>query len=1196
MNHPAKILLVEDDSVILKATCLTLVSAGYEVSAAVAGAEGLRLAVMQPPDLALVDRVLPDMDGVEVCRRLKTNPATARVFVALMSGIKISGDDRADGLETGADDYIVRPVSNRELLARVQALLRIKKAEDALRESEDKFKYVFDYSSIGKSITLPSGEINVNQAFCDMIGYTQEELQNQKWQDITHPDDLEPTQRAVNALLSGEQDSARFSKRYIHKNGSIVWTELSTSLRRDETGKPLYFMTTISDITARQQAEEALRESERKLREAQELAHLGFWRWDVKTGDVEWSEEVFKIFGLDPQEFTPHIDSILAFSPWPEDHQRDKELINRALETHSPGHYEQKFLRPDQSIGYYYSTFQGNYAENGDPLSIVGTVLDITERVRTEETLHESEERFRSLYTNSTVGLYRTTPDGRILLANPTLSKMLGYASFDGLAARDLAQGGFESSRDRVQFLEAIERDGVVKGWESGWTRRDGMTIFVRESARAIRDPQGKTLYYDGTVEDITARKRAEEALIASEVRYRRLFEAARDGILILDAETGVIVDANPFLGELLGYSSATFLGQKVWELGFFKDIAANEVKFLELQQKKYARYEHLPLETADGRRIDVEFVSNVYLVDHKKVVQCNIRDITERKRQEAQTLAAQAELQRLWAEAEQSRRALLSVVEDHRRTEEALAVERSLLRTLVEHLPDAVYVKDAAGRKTLSNPADFHNMGADSEAEVLGKTDFELFPRDLAEAFYADDQHVLQTGQPILNREEGITRSDGTRGRQLTSKIPVRDGAGQVIGLVGIGHDITERKQAEEIVRWAGQRYRSLFEEAPLMYIITRSQEGGPIIADCNRAFTDTLGYTRDEVIGRPLADLYTPESRAALLEGGYQQAMGDGVGVEERRLVARDGHVIEIILTALPETDTQGHVTGTRAMFVDVTERKRAEEVIKAYSEKLEQRVAERTRSLEEAQERLLRQERLTVLGQVAGGIAHDLRTPLGAIKNAAYLLNLLCESPDAEVKEALDILDQEVNTSDRIITSLLNFTRPQRPAWQVVKVDQVIEHALRRVHMPPNVQIERRIADVPTILADAGQLEQVFDNLILNAVQAMPDGGRLVIQAQPASTFPTSVDAGFMPVSQDNAEVAGWIVVSIADSGTGITPEHLARLFEPLFTTKSTGMGLGLALVKLLTQANGGGIAVHSEPGKGSTFNVYLPVAKE
>jgi diguanylate cyclase (GGDEF)-like protein/PAS domain S-box-containing protein len=127
----------------------------------------------------------------------------------------------------------------------------------------------------------------------------------------------------------------------------------------------------------------------------------------------------------------------------------------------------------------------------------------------------------------------------------------------------------------------------------------------------------------------------AEEALRVSEIRYRRLFESAKDGILILDAETGVVVDVNPFLIELLGYSHERFMGKTIWNLGFFKDIVASQDKFAELQRREYIRYEDLPLETADGRRIEVEFISNVYHINHRKVIQCNIRDITVRKRAE---------------------------------------------------------------------------------------------------------------------------------------------------------------------------------------------------------------------------------------------------------------------------------------------------------------------------------------------------------------------------------------------------------------------------------------------------------------------------------------------------------------------------------------------------------------------------------
>ena len=138
----------------------------------------------------------------------------------------------------------------------------------------------------------------------------------------------------------------------------------------------------------------------------------------------------------------------------------------------------------------------------------------------------------------------------------------------------------------------------------------------------------------------------------ASELRCRRLFESAKDGILILDAATGMVVDVNPFLIDLLGYSREAFLGKKVWELGFLKDIVANQANFSELQQKGYVRYENMPLETSDGRRIEVEFVSNVYLVNQQKVIQCNIRDITKRKRTEEKLIASEVRYRRLFEAA----------------------------------------------------------------------------------------------------------------------------------------------------------------------------------------------------------------------------------------------------------------------------------------------------------------------------------------------------------------------------------------------------------------------------------------------------------------------------------------------------------------------------------------------------------------
>jgi PAS domain S-box-containing protein len=159
-----------------------------------------------------------------------------------------------------------------------------------------------------------------------------------------------------------------------------------------------------------------------------------------------------------------------------------------------------------------------------------------------------------------------------------------------------------------------------------------GRKRMLLNARRIYREGKGTDMILLA-IDDITERKKIEEALQVSETRYRRLFETARDGILILDADTGEIFDVNPFLIGMLGYSHEAFLGKRLWEIGAFQDIEASKAAFSELQNKGYVRYEDLPLETRDGGHIDVEFVSNVYLVNHKKVIQCNVRDITQRRR-----------------------------------------------------------------------------------------------------------------------------------------------------------------------------------------------------------------------------------------------------------------------------------------------------------------------------------------------------------------------------------------------------------------------------------------------------------------------------------------------------------------------------------------------------------------------------------
>ncbi|MEI7832883.1 MAG: PAS domain S-box protein, partial [bacterium] len=248
----------------------------------------------------------------------------------------------------------------------------------------------------------------------------------------------------------------------------------------------------------------------------------------------------------------------------------------------------------------------------------------------------------------------------------------------------------------------------------------------------------------------------AELDLRTSETRYRRLFESARDGILILDAETGMVMDVNPYLVELLGVTREVFLGKRIWELGFFKDLVNNEANFLELQAKQHIRYEDMALEGYDGKRHEVEFVSTVYLVDNQKVIQCNIRDNTERNRAQAELRASQ-----------------------------------HLIEGILNAIPVRVFWKDRNLVYLGCNTIFAQDAGFSRPDEVIGKTDYQMFWHDHAMHYRDDDRNVIESKCPKLLYEEEQNTPDGNEITLLTSKVPLYDLKGNISGILGTYMDI---------------------------------------------------------------------------------------------------------------------------------------------------------------------------------------------------------------------------------------------------------------------------------------------------------------------------------------------------------------------------------------------------------------------
>jgi len=810
------ILLVDDEPDLIRILEHLLKKEHYTVKTTSNGLDCIEAVRIERPDLLILDVHLPDVKGTDICQIIKNDSSLSGIYVILLSGYSTGTDNIAEGLECGADDYMVKPIKNREFLARIEVAHRailerrrdheklsradailaavpdiimevdtekvyvwaneagkvffgadvigkhadhyfegeqdtypavkplFKGAKDIIyveswqrrkdgqkrllawwcrvlkdqagnvkgalstgrditeahrsdaliHESEQKFRNLFNHSTVGKSITGIDGKISVNKSFCDITGYSVEELSKKNWQEFTHPDDLQKSESVVKELLAGTHDSYRWVKRYIHKTGRIIWVDTSTFLERDAQGKPLYFITSILDITERnlaeirlrklnrtyaliskinqtivrmhdpaslfqatcriaveqggfvmawigllnpetqivevkasagntgtylenlnislnnpdrakgptstslhngvhnvvndiaadprmapwrenalkhgyhasaafpllvagkirgimnlyageanffdeneisvldeiaaniafalefgeeeshrKQAESTLRESERLLRESQEVAGLGSYAWDLETDRWYSSRILDEIFGIDES----YVRTLAGWAALI--HPSFRELMTNyvlAEVIEKKQRFDLEYKVINQKTGkeiWVHGLGELELDKEGRPLKLIGTITDINKRKLAEEALRESEERFRSLYENATIGLYRTTPEGKIILANPTILNMLGYSSLEELTERNLEESGFDPDYPRSRFKTALAEMGEVFGLESQWKRKDGSLVYIRESARAIINERNEILYYDGTIEDITEQKKAEEAL-----------------------------------------------------------------------------------------------------------------------------------------------------------------------------------------------------------------------------------------------------------------------------------------------------------------------------------------------------------------------------------------------------------------------------------------------------------------------------------------------------------------------------------------------------------------------------------------------------------------------------------------------------------------------------------------------------------
>ncbi len=514
-------------------------------------------------------------------------------------------------------------------------------------------------------------------------------------------------------------------------------------------------------------------------------------------------------------------------------------------------------------------------SRNGRCVGYQIVATDISERKRAEEALRVSEERFHSLFDNATIGIYRTTPDGRILMVNPAVVRMLGYDSFEELVKRNLESGGFEPGYSRRQFRERLERDGVISGLETAWTRKDGSVMFARESARAIRNKDGKVIYYDGTFEDITEQKEAQEALRLT----RFTVERASDSVYWMNSE-GQFIDVNEAACESLGYSREELLKLHIWDI----DVEITSDSWLsawESIKNDSSHIHEVAHRSKGGRTFPVEIRSNFMRFGDRELVCAFGRDITERK-----------------------------MAED----------ASAHLAAIVDSSTDAIIGKDLDGIITSWNMGAQRTYGY-SSAEAVGQPISMLAPANLKDEIPQLIEKI-KSGEDIAHYDTVRKRKDGSLIDVSITLSPIKNPYGEITGVSTVARDVTENKRIERALRKSEEQNRAIINAVP--DILFRTDKNGKLLdfraPDESKLFLSPEAFLGKNITEVMPSNVWQPAGEAirrsietdTLQTFEYELRMGeDGVRFYEDRIVR------------LSENEAL-------SVIRDITERKHAEKAV--------------------------------------------------------------------------------------------------------------------------------------------------------------------------------------------------------------------------------------------------------------------------
>ncbi len=1048
------------------------------------------------------------------------------------------------------------------------------------------------------------------------------------FREVVPTEILPKTTKAFQQLVRGKRVKLELKFKTLSNDNVIVEVISMPCIKR---GKAIGVLGIVRDVTGERRTERTLQENEQLFRNIVENSPEAIYCISENGTLVSLNSTFEKMTGWRCSDW-------LGKSFVPLIHPDDLPLANETFQKTLCGEtvplYELRIR--SKSGNYIIGKFTSSpYVRKGRIAGEFGIVRDVTEQKKAEETLRTSEMEFRMLFEKVPVGIYRSSSEGKILTANPALVYLLGYDSLEELLSINVKRDLYAKPTDRAKWQRQLEEKGEIQNAELVLRRKNGQKLTILENSYIVRDEQGKILYYEGTLVDITDRKSLEEKLSTLNFFSEKLSKAC-DHQQIYE----FTLDA---LEETLGFENAAFM---IIEKGSLKIGAQRGYKELSLELPLDGSKRGITVRAANTRKPmlvpdvkkDKDYVSGAPSVRSEVAVPVVIENrILGILDAESDRIGAFDErdvalLQILGSHAATAIRNLERRQEIEQRSDQMAVLMscsadmirpmnlRRRLRKIAEIIAKlgwrrVVIRAIRGGDLHITSPEDLVTFGLSREEKAFlwnnrtsGKVWQERFGPEY-ERFKLGEFYHLPWDDPWVRKKF----SKSTVPSKLVKEemvdwnpqdllyAPLHLPNGRVVGLLSIDDPLDGKKpikeslaplelfihqaaiaienaqlieqlnaandkireyadQLEEKVKQRTKDLReneeklsSIFASSPNAITVTNLK--GDII-ECNQATLNLHGYlSKNDLIGKNAFEFIAKKDRIKAMENLGKTLHCGSIRNVEYTLLAKDEHEFPAELSAGILRDSSGKPKGFVGITNDITARKKTE------------------KALQDSQQKLLKSERLAAIGEVAAMVGHDLRNPLTGIVGAAYYLKMkLGAKIDEKSREMLEIIEKDVEYADKIVNDLLDYSREIPLELKETTPKSIVKAALSFVDVPKNVQLLDLTRNKPKMNLDTGKMTRVFVNLIKNAIDAMPKGGKLAINSN---------------------RTKNGVEIVVIDTGTGMSKQVKQRLWSPLFTTKARGMGFGLPICKRVIEAHGGKISAESAVGKGTIFTVIIPV---